>query len=76
MTPPIGKRLENLLENFTAKFGVISYVILGKTEDSRNFTTNYKVENSFHHKTELPRNSRTKKTLGCFGLRPSALTSK
>ena len=67
---------ERFLENFTDIFGVISYIILGKTEDYGNFTTNHCVESSLCHKKELSRPSRANKTLGYFGLRPSALASK
>ena len=75
-TSPRAKRLDSLLENFTAMFGVISYIILGKTEDSGSFTTNHSVESSLFHKKELSITSRANKTLRYFGLRPSALAIK
>ena len=43
-------KLESLLEHFMATFGVISFIILGKTEDSRNFTTSYSLKSSLRHR--------------------------
>ena len=43
-------KLETLLENFMIIFGVISYFILGKTEDSGNFTISHSIENSLRQK--------------------------
>lgn len=42
--------LESLLENFKDIFGVISYIILGKTKDSGNFTPNNSIESSLSRK--------------------------
>ena len=42
--------LESLLENFMDTFCVIRYIILEKTEDSENFTTNHSLESSLCHK--------------------------
>lgn len=59
-----------------AIFGVISYIILGKTEDSGKFTTNHSVERSLRHEKELSRTSKVHKTLGYFEMRPSTLAGK
>ena len=75
--PDITKgKLDSALENFAAMFGVISYIILGKTEDSENFITNHSVKRSLHHKKELSRTSRVNKMLEYFWLSPRALASK
>ena len=70
------EKLESLLETFTAIFSVISYIILQKTRDSMNFTTNHSVESSLRHKKKLSKTFTANKTLGCFGLRPSTLAGK
>ena len=38
-------KLENLLENFTAIFGVMNYIFIKKTKDFENFATNHSIEN-------------------------------
>ena len=45
-------KLDRLLENFSAIFGFLSFIILEKQGDSGNFTGNYNydVESSLHQK--------------------------
>ena len=53
-------------------------MILGETRDSGNFATNnyYNSIKAVCVKKGFSRSSMTNKTLGCFGVRSSALASK
>ena len=70
-------KLERLLENFIAIFAVLSYIILGKTEDSGNFRNSHSIKSSLRpKKKKVPRTSRVNKRLGYFELISSARASK
>lgn len=44
------EKLESRPEHYMAIIGVISFIILGKTQDSENFRTNHSIEGSLCHR--------------------------
>ena len=68
-------RLETLLEKFTAVFGIIRHIFLGKAEDLGILQPIIALK-AVCIKKKFSISLRAHETLGYFGLRPSALASK